>query len=76
VHLSIITSHVIKSESPFSCLPPLNRWSYNTFQTLINNQINKECKKLKCKRYLVIKGKLLKNSSKDKKKNLGQPNPW
>jgi len=42
----------------FSCLPPVNKWSNNTLQTLISNQINKECKKFKSTRYLVMKRKL------------------
>jgi hypothetical protein len=41
----------------FSCLSPVNKWSNNTLQALISNQINKEYRKLKCTSYLVTKGK-------------------
>jgi hypothetical protein len=44
-------------ESPFSRLPFVNRWSDNTLQTLINNQINKEYRKFKYTRYLATKEK-------------------
>jgi hypothetical protein len=44
-------------ESLFFCLTPINKWSNNTLQTLISNQIKKECRKLKYTRYLVMKGK-------------------
>jgi hypothetical protein len=42
-------------ESPFFRL--LNKWSDNTLQTLINNQINKEYRKVKYTRYLATKEK-------------------
>ena len=44
-------------ESPFSRLPLVNKWSDNTLQTLINNQINKEYRKVKYTRYLATKEK-------------------